>query len=153
MWIKIIKFMLPYVPALVEFILRKLKIKKIAIMEEKIKKVAEILDEKIDFVGISKNVKNVIVRGVVASIEMFDGKIFEIGLTELIGLVPDDKKWIVEKYLDAVIAKDWMIVADTTADVINVFVDVPGATEDQEKDAYAAVLVLVLMFVKSKVKK
>ena len=153
MWIKIIKFMLPYVPALVEFILRKLKIKKIAIMEEKIKKVAEILDEKIDFVGFSKNVKNVIVRGVVASIELFDGKIFEIGLRELIGLVPDDKKWIVEKYLDAVIAKDWMIVADTTADVINVFADVPGATEDQEKDAYAAVLVLVLMFVKSKVKK
>jgi hypothetical protein len=156
MWPKIIKVLisiLPYVPTVVDFILRHLNIKKVTIMKEKIKKVADIIDDQIDFVEISKKVKNVLVRGLVASIEMFDGKIFEISLSELIDLVPDEKKWVVEKYLDAIIAKDWIMVTDTTADVINMFVDIPGATEDQEKDAYAAALVVILMFIKSKVGK
>lgn len=156
MWGKILKiavYLLPYIPAVINFILRKLNIKKVTIMDDKIKQVAKIFDDKVDFVEYSKKIKNVIFKGAVASIEMFDGKLFEIALNELIGLVPDNKKWIVEKYLDAVIANDWIIVTDTTADVINVFVDVPGATEEQEKDAYAGILVLMLMFIRGKLKK
>nr|WP_320022076.1 hypothetical protein [uncultured Draconibacterium sp.] len=121
-------------------------------MKEKIKQVAEIIDERVDFREMSKPIKNVFVKGLVASVELFDGTVIEFGLNELIDLVPDDKKWIVEKYLDAVIAKDWIAVADTTGDVINVFVDVPGATEDEEKKAFASALVLIFMFVKEKVK-
>ena len=151
--VKIAIYVLPYLPKLVDFILRKLKIKKLTVMEEKIKQVAEIIDEKVDFVDISKNIKNVIVKGVVASVEMFDGTVFKVGLEQLIGLVPEDKQWIVEKYLDAILEKDWVAVSDTTADVINVFVDVPGATEDQEQKAFASVLVLMMMFIKEKVKK
>lgn len=156
MWTKVIRILiklLPYLPTIIDFILKKLKVKKISIMESKIKQVAQILDDKVDFVELSKKVNNVIIRGLIASIEMFDGKLFEISLSELINIIPDDKKWIVEKYLDAAISKDWMVVIDSTADVINVFVDVDGATEDQEKDAYASILVLILMFVKSKIAK
>lgn len=156
MWgkaLKIFLYLLPYLPKVVDYLLKKFKIKKVPIMEEKIKKVAVIIDDKIDFVDISKKIKNVVVKGVVGSIEMFDGKIFEVGLNELIDLVPEDKKWIVEKYLDAILANNWLAVSDTTADVINVFVDVPGASEEQEKTAYASVLVLMMMFIKNKVKK
>jgi hypothetical protein len=156
MWSKILKialYLLPYLPTAIDFLLRKFKIKKLTIVETKIEEVAKIIDDKIDFVDISKGIKNVIVKGVVASVEMFDGTIFEMGLKELIDLVPENKKWIVEKYLDAVIANNWLAVKDTTADVINVFVDIPGANEDEEKEAYASMLVLMFMFIKSKISK
>ncbi len=156
MWSKIFKLLvtlLPYVPGAVNWILNRFNVRKIEIMEAKIKKVSEIIDEKVDFKAISRNIKNIFVRGLVASIEMYDGKLFNIALKELIHHVPEDKHWIVEAYLDAIIAQNWIVVTDTTADVINVFVDIPGASEEQEKEAYASVLVLILMFLKSKVKK
>ncbi len=156
MWGKILKislYILPYLPRVVDYILKKFNIKKVTVVETKIEKVAQIIDERIDFVDVSKSIKNVIGKGFVASIEMFDGTIFKLGLTELISLVPDNKKWIVEEYLDAIIANNWLAVTDTTADVINVFVDIPGANEEQEKTAYASVLVLMLMFIKDKAKK
>lgn len=156
MWGKIFKllvYILPYVPDVVNWILRRFNVKKVEIMEEKIKAVAKIIDDELDFREISKNMKNVFVRGLVASIEMFDGKVFSIALKEIIHLVPVDKRWIVEHYLDAILAKNWIVVTDTTAEVINVFVDVPGATEEQERDAYASVLVLILMFIQYKTKR
>lgn len=156
MWGKILKialYLLPYLPQIVNYILKKFNIKKVSIVETKIEKAAQIFDDKIDFVHVSKGIKNVIVKGVIASVEMFDGTLFKIALTELIDLVPEDKKWIVEKYLDAIIANNWLVVTDTTADVINVFVDVPGANEEQEKTAYASVLVLMVMFFKYKIAK
>lgn len=156
MWtkaIKIIIWLLPYLPKAVDYLLKKLKIKKITGMEEKIKNVASVIDEEIDFVNISKKFKNVVVKGLIASIEMFDGTVFELGLSELIDLVPEDKKWIIEKYLDAVLSKNWMVVVDTTADVVNVFVDIDGADENEEKDALAAVMLLMFKFIKSKAAK
>lgn len=122
-------------------------------MKEKIKKSSEKIDLKIDFTEMSKKVKNVFLRGLVASVEMFDGTIVNYALTELIDLVPEEKKYIVEKYLDAIINEDWKLVCDATADVVNIFIDVPGATEDEEKQALAPALVLLLLYIKNKLNK
>jgi hypothetical protein len=154
MWLKLLKFapfIIKYLPKLVNFILSKFR--KITIMEEKIREVAKILDDRLDFTDLSKNVKNVFVRGAIASIEMIDGKVIEVALSKLVSLVPDDKKWIVEKYLDAVLSKNWAVVGEATGSVVNVFVDVPGATEDEEEKAFAGVFVMLLVFIKDKLAK
>lgn len=157
MWGKILKTvlaLLPYLPRAVDFLLRKFKIKKVTIMDTKISQVSKIIDDELDFVQISKSkVKNIAVKGLVASIEMFDGSLIEMALTELFSIVPEDKKWIVDKYLDAIIAKNWMVVVDTTTDVLNVFLDVPGADEEEERTALAGVMVLIFKFLKNKASK
>lgn len=151
--IKIALTISPYLPYAKRLINILFKLKKLSKMEEKIKKASEILDEMIDFGEISKGIKNVILKGIVASLDLVDGTLIRVGLTEGINKIPAEKQWIIEGYLDALIAQDWSFVVDNTSIVINTFVDIPGSTEQEESDLFHSILVVIFNLVKKRLEK
>jgi len=122
-------------------------------MKEKINKVGNIIDDLVDFPKLAKNMKSKILKVAFGSIEMFDGWAFKTALTELIDLVPDKFHPMVEAYLDAVIAKDYVTVKETTADVLNILIDIPKMDEQEEKAVYVAVLSAIMSVVPMLLKK
>lgn len=151
--IKIALTISPYLPYAKRIINILFKLKKLSKMEEKIKKASEIIDEMIDFGKLASGIKNPILKGVVASLDLVDGTLIRVGLTEGISKVPDSKKWIIEGYLDALIAGRWDYVVDNTSIVVNTFVDIPGATEQEELDLFHSILVVMFALIKKKLEK
>ena len=122
-------------------------------LKEKIKLVANILDELVDFGKIAKGIKNVILKTLMASIEAFDGMLFNLLLSAVIDKIPEKELPLIEAYLDAIIARDYNLAVKGSAEFINTILNIPGSTEDEELQAIQGNLVLMVNFAKHKFQK
>lgn len=105
--------------------------------KEQEKQFANLLDEVIDFTKISSSV-------VWNFVEMFDGKLFEIGVGYLDDVladkIPDEFKTISGQFVVACIEKDTNGIESYGTVLLNTLIDIPGLTEETEAIFFAGTL-------------
>ena len=98
------------------------------ITREEEAQIAQIIDDLIDFTKFKGFVFKII--------ELLDGKIFLEGISYLDNTlgekIPEDFKPLVKAFILAVIAADAVAIVETGTELINVLVDIPNITEDNE---------------------
>lgn len=94
-------------------------------MNELIKKVAEKLDEQLDF--------NTLIGGIAGTaVEWVDGKILEGGLTYGVSKVPEEYKEDLKVLFEAYVNDDLSRIPASVANRVNDLVNLPGLNEQEE---------------------
>ena len=117
------------------------------LLRAKVKKAAEKLDKIVDFARIASRISNKPVRFVVSSFEFVDGYVFKVALTEAIELIPDKAHGVVEAWLDAFIAGDWLLLVNSTGAFLSELNLIPFIDNDDEKNVYIALLTALVRLI------
>lgn len=117
------------------------------VLQEKIKVAAEKIDKIVNFTKIAAKVKNKPVRVVVASFELVDGYVFKVALTEVIKLIPEEGHKVVEAWLDAFIAGDWLLLVNSTGAFMGQLNLIPFIDDDDETNMYVALLTALVRLI------
>lgn len=117
------------------------------LLRAKVKKAAEKLDKIVDFARIASRISNKPVRFVVSSFELVDGYVFKVALTEAIELIPDKAHGVVEAWLDAFIAGDWLLLVNSTGAFLSELNLIPFIDNDDEKNVYIALLTALVRLI------
>ena len=117
------------------------------VLQEKIKVAAEKIDKIVNFTKIATKVKNKPVRVVVASFELVDGYVFKVALTEVIKLIPEEGHKVVEAWLDAFIAGDWLLLVNSTGAFMGQLNLIPFIDDDDETNMYVALLTALVRLI------
>jgi hypothetical protein len=116
-------------------------------LKEKTKKAAEKIDKIFDFAKIASKIKNKPVRFLVAGFELVDGTVFRVALTEVIELIPEKAHPVVEAWLDAFIAGDYLLLVNSTGEFLAQLNLIPLVEEDDEKNVYVALLTAIVRLI------
>lgn len=113
----------------------------------KVKLAAEKLDKIVDFARIASRISNKPVRFVVSSFELVDGYVFKVALTEAIDLIPEEAHVVVEAWLDAFIAGDWLLLVNSTGEFLGQLNLIPFIKDEDEKNVYVALLTALVRLI------
>jgi hypothetical protein len=113
----------------------------------KVKLAAEKLDKIVDFARIASRISNKPVRFVVSSFELVDGYVFKVALNEAIELIPEEGHGVVEAWLDAFIAGDWLLLVNSTGEFLGQLNLIPFIEDDDEKNVYIALLTALVRLI------
>jgi hypothetical protein len=113
----------------------------------KVKLAAEKLDKIVDFARIASRISNKPVRFVVSSFELVDGYVFKVALTEAIELIPEEAHGVIEAWLDAFIAGDWLLLVNSTGEFLGQLNLIPFIEDDDEKNVYIALLTALVRLI------
>ena len=113
----------------------------------KVKLAAEKLDKIVDFARIASRISNKPVRFVVSSFELVDGYVFKVALTEAIELIPEEAHGVVEAWLDAFIAGDWLLLVNSTGEFLGQLNLIPFIKDEDEKNVYVALLTALVRLI------
>lgn len=113
----------------------------------KVKLAAEKLDKIVDFARIASRISNKPVRFVVSSFELVDGYVFKVALNEAIELIPEEAHGVVEAWLDAFIAGDWLLLVNSTGEFLGQLNLIPFIKDEDEKNVYVALLTALVRLI------
>jgi hypothetical protein len=116
-------------------------------LKTKIREAAEKVDKIVDFAKIASKVKNKPVRILVAGFELVDGTVFRVALTEVIELIPEKAHPVVEAWLDAFIAGDYLLLVESTGGFLAQLNLIPLVEENDEKNVYVALLTAIVRLI------
>jgi hypothetical protein len=117
------------------------------LLRAKVKNGAEKLDKIVDFARIASRISNKPVRFVVSSFELVDGYVFKVALTEAIELIPEEAHGVVEAWLDAFIAGDWLLLVNSTGEFLGQLNLIPFIEDEDEKNVYVALLTALVRLI------
>jgi hypothetical protein len=117
------------------------------LLRAKVKKAAEKLDKIVDFARIASRISNKPVRFVVSSFELVDGYVFKVALTEAIELIPEEAHGVIEAWLDAFIAGDWLLLVNSTGEFLGQLNLIPFIKDEDEKNVYVALLTALVRLI------
>lgn len=109
-------------------------------LKKKIKLAGDKLDKIVDFGKIASKVENKAVSFVVRSFELVDGWVFRTALAEVVDLLPDTVEPVIESWIDAFLAEDYLVLVDATGDFLARLNLIPFIEDDDEKNVYVALL-------------
>lgn len=116
-------------------------------MRAKIKLAAEKLDKVIDFKKLADKISNKWVRFLVGAFEVADYQVFKVMLTEVVDIIPESAHPVVEAWLEAFIAGDYILLVDTTGGFLAELDLVPLVEKEDEKRVYAAILTALVKII------
>lgn len=116
-------------------------------LKNKIAVASEVIDKIVDFTKIASKIQNKPVKLVVSMFEVVDGYVFKTALTEVVNYVPEKFHPVVGAYLDAFIAKDYLLVVDKTAEMLTALNLIPLVEADDEKRVYTAILIALVRLI------
>lgn len=105
------------------------------------------MDKIVDFARIASRISNKPVRFVVSSFELVDGYVFKVALTEAIELIPEDAHGVIEAWLDAFIAGDWLLLVNSTGEFLGQLNLIPFIEDEDEKNVYVALLTALVRLI------
>lgn len=112
--------------------------------KEQEKKFAKLLDQAVDLGKVADKVENKIAKIALNFSEMFDGYLFEVGITylddTLADKIPEDLKTTAGLFVVSCIEKDYEGIELHGHILLNKIVDIPGLTEDTEAIFFAGTL-------------
>lgn len=114
---------------------------------KKIKLAAVQVDDYINFPKIAAKINSKPVRFVVSSFELVDGYVFRVALTEAVELIPEKAHPVVEAWLDAFLAKDYLLLVDTTGGFLAELNLIPMVEFEEEKNVYIALLTALVKLI------
>lgn len=117
------------------------------LLRAKVKKAAEKLDKIVDFARIASRIRNKPVRFVVSSFELVDGYVFKVALNEAIELIPEEAHGVIEAWLDAFIAGDWLLLVNSTGEFLGQLNLIPFIKDEDEKNVYVALLTALVRLI------
>lgn len=116
-------------------------------LKAKIKTAAEKIDKIVDFSKIAAKIKSKPVRFIVSGFELVDGYVFKVALTEVINLIPEKAHPVVEAWLDAFNAGDYLLLVESTGAFLAELNLIPLVDEDDEKNVYVALLTAIVRLI------
>jgi hypothetical protein len=116
-------------------------------LKSKIKLAAEKIDKFVDFGKIASKITNKPIRFLVGAIELVDGTIFRVSLTEVIGKIPEEAHPVVDAWLDAFIQEDYLLLVDSTGAFLAELDMLKWVEEEKEKEIYVALLTMLVKLI------
>lgn len=108
---------------------------------------SEVIDKIVDFTKIAAKINSKPVKLVVSMFEVVDGYVFKTALTEVVERIPEQYHPMVNAYLQAFIAKDYLLVVDKTADMLTSLNLIPLVDADDEDRVYTAILIALVRLI------
>jgi hypothetical protein len=116
-------------------------------LNDKIKVAAVKVDEMVDFRKISGKISNKTVRLFVSMFEIVDGYVFKTAITEVVELIPVKAHPVVEGFLDAFIAEDYLLVVNSAGSFLTELNLIPIVKSDDQKNVYIALLTALVRLI------
>lgn len=119
-------------------------------LSKKIKLASEKLDKIVDFHKIASKIDNKWIRFIVGAFEVADYQIFKVALTEVIDLLPESSYPVVEAWLDAFIAEDYLLLVNASGEFLAQLDLLKFLEYEKEKAVYVAILTFMVKLIPQK---
>jgi hypothetical protein len=119
-------------------------------LAKKIKLVADKFDTIVDFNKIASKIENKWIRFIVSAFEVTDKQVFKVILTEVIDLIPDKAHPVVEAWIDAFLAEDYLLLVDASGEFLAQLDLLKFLEYEKERQVYVGLLTFLVKLIPQK---
>jgi hypothetical protein len=116
-------------------------------LREKIKKSANKIDDLLNFVKIAQKIPNKALRWIVSAFELVDGTLFKLALQEVADILPEKALPVMEGFLDAFNAEDYLLLVDSAGEFLAELNLVKLTSVSNQKNVYVALLTFMVRLI------